>query len=311
VPLRAIVSQVGGSVSANGTQANIPAPGHSARDRSVSLRYENGRVVVHCFSGNTQWREVLDWLRRLALIDADNAVTAGGPAGLPAAPAVPLNARARIDVASRIWEGGRPIAGTLAARHLSLRHVSPAVPLPDASVARFRHDTPVSVYGRAGYRQPALLVAIRDKAGDLSGLEITYLSPSGRRAVNLRLNRKMVGETHPNTAMRIMPAAPSMLVAEGFFTTLSAMHLLGRPGWALHSIRNLITWEPPAIVRDVLIAGDNGAGEKAAVTLMARLSDRGVAAKVTLPPPSFDDWNDYASNLAQGQTDATGAKAQL
>ncbi|HZC16101.1 MAG TPA: hypothetical protein VE309_05020, partial [Caulobacteraceae bacterium] len=74
--LRAIVQTLGGDLYDGGRRANIPAPGHSAGDRSVSLLLRGDRVVVHTF-GDGDWRTVLDHLRAYQLIDAANAPLAG------------------------------------------------------------------------------------------------------------------------------------------------------------------------------------------------------------------------------------------
>ncbi len=47
--LRAIVRALGGELYDGGRRANIPAPGHSAGDRSVSLLLQGDRMVVHTF----------------------------------------------------------------------------------------------------------------------------------------------------------------------------------------------------------------------------------------------------------------------
>lgn len=309
--LAAIVKTVGGDLASNGLEAQIPAPGHSKKDRSVSLRLKSdGRVLVHSFGG-AQWSEVFDWLRSQGLIDQRNRVTsvAGGSCSNDRdhAPHPPEpNDQERTEVARRIWHGAVPIAGTLAARHFALRHVGEAASQIDPSVVRFRRDTPIAPYHNhpTPYRQPALLAAVRNRSGDLVGVEATYLAPSGRRASNLRANRKTIGPNPPSSAIRLFPAQPSMLVAEGLFTTLSACKYHGRPGWALQSMRNLVTWQPPEGVRDVLIAGDTGPGAKAALTLRDRLLREGLIAKVVLPPAPFGDWNDFDAAFEQARTAA-------
>ena len=57
--LRPIVQALGGDLYDRGQRANIPAPGHSAADRSVSLLLKEGRIIVHTF-GDGDWRAVLD-----------------------------------------------------------------------------------------------------------------------------------------------------------------------------------------------------------------------------------------------------------
>lgn len=53
-----IVKALGGELYDGGRRANIPAPGHSSADRSVSLLLEDDRVVVHTF-GDGDWKAVL------------------------------------------------------------------------------------------------------------------------------------------------------------------------------------------------------------------------------------------------------------
>ncbi|MEH6666109.1 MAG: toprim domain-containing protein, partial [Brevundimonas sp.] len=92
---------------------------------------------------------------------------------------------------------------------------------------------------------------------------------------------------------------PSMLVAEGVFTTLSAVGLFGLPGWALLSANNLAVWSPPAGARRVLVAADRGAaGERAAAKLAARLRAAGRSVRVIWPEAPFGDWNEAASAAA-------------
>jgi len=309
--LHSIVKAVGGDLYAGGRQANIPAPGHSRRDRSVSLRYDNGRVIVHPFS-TTPWFEVLDWLRDNGLIDALNRPTdglggaelrRGGSNDVPA-----LSDLARRAVAIGLWDSGRLIAGTPAALHFSHRAYPLDQALPDADVVRYRHDMPLRPYqgDGPGRRLPAMMVAVRDGEGQITAIEITYLTQGGHKAPDLRLPRKTIGLVPPNSAVRLDPHAPIMLVAEGVFTALSARFIFHRPVWALQSVRNLQTWIAPDGVRDVLIARDQGRpGQKAALILATRLRAQGVAVRVLGPPAPHGDWNDYA--LAQTRVSASRA----
>ena len=122
---------------------------------------------------------------------------------------------------------------------------------------------------------------------------MTYLAPNAQRASDLRLSRKTVGVMPAGSAVRIDAAAPQMVVAEGFFTTLSASERFSLPAWSLMSTRNLRSWHPPPEVRSVLIAGDRGKdGEASAEHLRARLVGAGLRARVELPPLPFGDWNE-------------------
>lgn len=292
--LRPIVEALGGELYAGGRRANVPAPGHSAADRSVSLLLEKNRIVVHTF-GDGDWRAVLDDLRDRGLIDAANAPISQVGAARARAQVEAPSARARRAAALRIWEAGRPLAGALAERHCRLRGVERVLPGPEA----LRHGglTPVSAYRDGGPTRPALLAGVRDAEGALTGVEITYLAPSGRRAEDLRLSRKTVGTAPAGCAVRLDPVAEEMLVGEGVFTTLSASEWFGLPAWALMSTRNLRAWSPPDGVRSVLIAADRGQdGEHSAERLRGRLVQAGLAATVAPPPAPFGDWNEWSDH---------------
>lgn len=287
--LRSIVQALGGELYDGGRRANVPAPGHSAQDRSVSLLLEGDRVVVHTF-GDGDWKDVLDYLRGEGLVDAHNAPTSLSQSRRAQTTGA-ATALERRQAALRIWEAGRPLAGTLSARHYALRGVRRPLPGPD--VLRHGGQTPVSAYAASRHHRPALLAAISDRDGELTAVEVTYLAPNARRAIDLRLSRKTVGPSPASCAVRIDAAAPQMLVAEGLFTTLSASARFALPAWALMSTRNLRHWRPPEGVRQVLIAADRGVdGEASAEQLRAGLVAAGLKAGVALPPEGFGDWNE-------------------
>lgn len=302
--LHAIVQALGGDLYDRGRRANVPAPGHSRHDRSVSLLLEGGRVVVHTFGGS-DWREVLDHLRALDLIDAANAPRSVTAVEASPAPATHLERR---DAALRLWEGGRAIAGTASERYWRSRGL--AGPLPSPAVLRHNADTPVSAYRPRGHARPALLAAIHEADGTFTAVEVTYLTGHGRRATDLRLARKTVGPAPGGCAIRLDEVGEEMLVGEGVFTTRSASEWFGLPGWALGSTRNLRVWRPPAGVRSVLIAADRGRdGEASAERLRAGLVRSGVAAAVALPPPPHGDWNEWAVAVGPGCAGEAGGRA--
>ena len=290
MPLRNIVRALGGDLYAGGRRANVPYPGHSRADRSLSILADHGRIVVSCFGGG-DWKEALAHLRDAGLIDRDNRPTAAGPTMAEPLPFV--SSRERTQTSERIWEGGRPIGGTLAQTYLRLRHVLGDPPGPQ--VARFNPAVPLCAYRTEAWiaTRPALVVAIRDAGGALTGIEATYLRANGRRADELRIPRKHIGHVPAGCAVRIDPAAADMLVAEGFVTALSARARFGLPAWALLSTRNLRSWSAPRDVRSVLIAGDNGAdGRRSASVLAERLEVQGVRTRLAFPDARYGDWND-------------------
>jgi hypothetical protein len=285
--LAQIVRALGGDLYARGRRANIPGPGHSRTDRSVSLLLVGGRVIVHGFAGE-DWREVLDHLQARGLVDSRGRLLRGGEP-LPAADEPEqLSRRARAAAACALWAEARPIAGSLSERHCRGRGL--AGPWP----AALRHHPALAAeaYSGRGPRRPALLAAIHDRDGELVGIEITYLAAEGGRA-RMSLPRKTVGLAPAGSAVRLAEAGSRLLVGEGVFTTLSAAARFGWPAWALLSTRNLRAWRPPPGVRQVLVAGDRGRdGERSARILAAALSAAGIHGSLRFPPAPFGDWND-------------------
>lgn len=300
--LRAVVAALGGDLYHKGFRANVPGPGHSAQDRSVSLWLTDGRVVAHSFGGS-DWRAVLNDLRRRGLIDAASRPI--GPAGSYDVEAVRPDAPIRRRTAERLWSQGISTGPTgLVARHLRRRGVRWSVDLHDL----LEHPAaPISAYRTRGATLRALMTRISNADGNTAGVELTYLDAAARQAVHLAVSRKTVGCVPSGAAVRLRPSQERMLVAEGVITTLSAMRWFNMPGWALLSAGNLAAWTPPPDVRSVVIAADRGlAGEAAARRLKHRLAALALAVEMRLPPPGCGDWNDAIRTAAEGGKEGCG-----
>ncbi len=294
--LKSIVRALGGDLYDGGRRANIPAPGHSRRDRSVSLLERDGRLIIHTF-GDGDWRQVRDHLRGLGLLGQAGRTQDRSSPSDPPSP----SATRRQAVARALWAEGRPLIRTLSERHCRLRGVVGPLPSPDA--LRHHGAAPLSVYRPGPNRRPALMAGVVDAQGELTAVEITYLTPGARRAFDLALPRKTIGLLPAGCAVRLDAAGDEMLVAEGLFTTLAARRRFQLPAWALLSTSNLRRWRPPPGVRSVLIAADRGAdGEASAAHLAQAVQSLGLAARVELPPAPYGDWDEAAR--ASGQCGA-------
>lgn len=291
--LHALVAALGGDLYAGGRRASVPAPGHSAADRSVSLLLSGERLIVHSF-GAASWAAVRDHLRAMGHIDRDGRLLTGaGAAGARPAGPRPADPQRRA-AARRLWAEAGPVApASLSARHLARR----AIRTDPALIGGLRHhgSAPLSVYRTDGGRRPALLAAITAPEGEMTAVEITYLAPNGARDQRLRLPRKMVGLAPPGSAVRLAPQAPAMVVGEGVMSVLSAAERFALPAWALLSVHNLALWAPPIGTRRVVVAADRGApGEAAAARLLRRLRAMRVEGVLAPPPDGAEDWNAWA-----------------
>ncbi|MGA0608474.1 DUF7146 domain-containing protein [Phenylobacterium sp. VNQ135] len=289
--LAAIVRALGGDLYAGGRRANVPGPGHSAADRSASLVLIDGRVIAHSFAGDG-WRAVLDDLFARGLVDRDGWLVGAGVASAATGP----TARERRVIAQGLWAEGCPIMGTLSETHLRRRAVTSA-----SAALRHHPGVPAAVYAARGPRRPALLAAITAPAGEVTGVEVTYLAPNGERA-RMALPRKTIGVRAPGAAVRLDPPALRMLVGEGVATCLSAAARFGLPAWALLSTGNLRAWRPPPGVEFVVIAADRGRdGERSARILGTALRAVGVHGAIRWPPAPFGDWNEAWVAIQEGK----------
>lgn len=300
--LHAIVAALGGDLYQCGRRANVPAPGHSASDRSISLLLSQGRVIIHGF-GAADWREMRDLLHHRGLIDAQGRPTG---AGRPGPTGSQPDRRRRVETALRLWNGGVSLhPGDPASRYLARRAIKDAGSPP---VLRFHPAAPVAVYRPGGPVRPALVARISDAEDRLTAVEVAYLEPNGLAAVGLKLARKTVGVVPAGAAVRLSVCAADMLVGEGVATTLSASDRFQLPGWALMSANNLAVWTPPPVVRRLLIAADRGAvGQAAALRLRRRLAPLGIAGRILSPDAPFGDWNELAQSAEKGEQGRGGA----
>ena len=106
-----------------------------------------------------------------------------------------------------------------------------------------------------------MIARVDNLDGEFTGIHRTYLTADYRRYDRASLGPIAGG------AVRLAPAAETLLVAEGIETCLAAMQLTGQPGWAALSTAGIRALLLSPMVRTVVIAADNdasGAGEAAA-----------------------------------------------
>jgi phage/plasmid primase-like uncharacterized protein len=96
-------------------------------------------------------------------------------------------------------------------------------------------------------------------------------------------------------AVRLAPAAETLLIGEGIETCLSAMQATSQPAWAALSTSGIRALVLTRKVRHVVILADNdsnGAGQRAADAARQRLGREGRGVSVWMPPHVDTDAND-------------------
>jgi len=227
--------------------------------------------IIRLTCGLRSFREAADEARRfLGLAHADPAPTRPA-AHTPMRGASPAAAR-------RLFALSKPIAGTLADAYLARRGVFLAA--DDAGALRF--------HARCHYRggdpslaeaRPAMIAAVTDLAGRITGVQRTWLDPCGFDPVrlgkaSLATPRRALGQLLGH-AVRFGSARDALAVGEGIETTLSL-----RPA----------AFRLPTTLRRLYVARDRDpAGAKAAQALVERSTQVGVCAIVL--SPRLDDFN--------------------
>jgi len=198
--------------------------------------------------------------------------------------------RARRDgaeAARRLFARGRAVTGTIGEDYLASRALSP----PPYYAVRFLPDA--MFIGDDGVRRsgPALLAAIRDREGIITGVHRTFLGMSGDDPVVL--SRRILGRAKGN-AVFLGGRGDAALVGEGLETVLSLAGVVdGVRLYAALSAAKLAAWRWPEDARLLFVAVDNdnnGAGARAS----GRLIERAAAVALAADPlyPRAGDFND-------------------
>jgi putative DNA primase/helicase len=292
--LRSMAAALGGEVQKGkrGPFVLCPGPGHSAKDRSLSVtqsRTDPDGFVCYSHSPANDWRACRDHVRaRLNLPgfqpsrrDSTQPRRERPAQPKPAAPITDNSASAQ-----RIWCAASDPRGTLAERYL---REGRGLELPDdvcGRVVRFHAACPWEKT-----RGPCMVTAFRSIADDtLVAIQRTLLSPDGKK-----LDRKTLGPC-AGAAIKITADEDVELglhIGEGFETCLTA-HALGfRPVWALGSVTAIGDFPVLGSIEALTILGETdkkGSNAKAAIDCGVRWTAAG--REVLLVKPPGGDMND-------------------
>jgi Toprim domain len=196
--------------------------------------------------------------------------------------------------ARRLFAMSRPIAGTVAEQYLHERGITLVA---GTEALRFH---PRCFYRADPYSPtetwPALIAAVTDLDGWITGLHRTWLDPSGRTKAPIDTPRRAMGHLLGH-GVRFGVAGDTIAAGEGIETMLSfRMALPGMPMLAALSANHLAAILFPAALRRLYIARDRDpAGETATKTLADRAQRAGIDA-IALTP-RFSDFNEDLRRL--------------
>lgn len=318
---RLAVSAVVGRVVAlkkSGTEFAGLCPFHD--EKTPSFTVNDRKQFFHCF-GCGQHGDVIGFVIRRQGLGFREALelleSQGGlrhlQAARPAPPAPKAEQREDLDKAQRIaalWAECR--WDPTIARYLMGRAIVPPSTYGGCD-AHVNDGWPADLlfhpalwHGLEKRRLPAMVAAMRPvPGGPIVALHRTYLRIEGAKVVKAgtESDKRMFGNI-AGAAIWLSPVADRMVVGEGIETSLSAMQLFRRAGWAAGSAAALKSVDPPFEADDIIVAADwnakNRTGERWAFKARAKWGiGRTVAVKVPdLRERPKADFNDVAQLLA-------------
>lgn len=192
------------------------------------------------------------------------------------------------EAARRLFAAAHPITGTPGEFYLrDMRAITCPLSVP----ALRYHPRCYHLTETGRMELPAIIAAITDNAGDITGVQRLYLAPDGSDKAAIEEPKRSLGNVLGN-AIRIGNAADALAAGEGLETMLSIRSLLPHmPVAACTSANHLALFTPPPGLKRLYIAHDHGrAGVAAAEQLRAVATAAGVAVRL-LTTPGQDDWN--------------------
>ncbi|MBJ7412516.1 MAG: toprim domain-containing protein [Phenylobacterium sp.] len=290
--LREIVKRVGGDIYAGGRAAVVPGPGHSPKDRSLSLRItETGRVLFHSHAEDS----VVECMKYLGL-DQREAKPADRAewARMKRAREEDERRRRAEDQAfcASIWSQTLSFEGSLAESYLWSRGLI----LEDCPDIRFHPVAPRAKPRPPGDERPlptphpAMVAVVRSREGAPLGLHLTYLSLDGQGKAFGDRSRLMFGAMRGG-CVHLTPPGPKLALGEGIETCLAYRARTGLPAWAALTTSQYATFELPRCTRKLVIAADGDPGGLTAATTLAERMSRTCNVEID-PAPDGQDWAD-------------------
>ena len=191
--------------------------------------------------------------------------------------------------ARRLFAMTRPLHGTLAEAYFRRRgitalHGTGALRFHPRCYYRPGGDAPTETW-------PALIAAVTDLSGTITGVHRTWLDPAGVGKAPIDTPRRAIGHLLGN-ALRFGVAADIMAAGEGIETVLSLRSVLpGMPMMAALSANHLAAIVlPPTLRRLYLVRDRDPAGYRATATLGERAQAAGIEALIL--SATLGDFND-------------------
>jgi hypothetical protein len=271
-------------------RANAKGPAGKWVDEATA-EYGDLLDVIEASCGLTEFREVVDEARRFLAMPRPQTQSHSAQRQSAAARGSP-------DAARRLFAMSRPIAGTLAERYLVGR-----------GILLTARERALRFHPGCYYRDlltaktltlPALIAAVTSLDGRITGLQRTWLNPTGDGKAQLADPRRSLGHLLGNAIwLGLEPGTlvPVMAAGEGFETMASLRTVMpALPVAAATSANHLAGLTFPPGCRRLYIAADaDAAGRHGIERLSQRAGEAGIVALALRP--QLGDFNDDLRHL--------------
>jgi putative DNA primase/helicase len=304
--IRSVAAALGGDVVGPNT-VSAPGPGHSPRDRSLSIKLDANApdgFLTYSHSGD-DWKDCRDYVRqRLGLPswepgDEQNRTipprhikrwdleATEGEATMQ-----PRNEDdlIRIERATKIWNDAKNPRGTAAEKYLASR----CLDLPEdlaGSVLRFHPQTPWRDENTGQTtRIPCLIAAFRSIDDDqITAIHRIRVDQSERWP---KTERKMFGLVR-RAAVKLGMPTKTLIIGEGVETCMAARQFdLGNFAWALGSVGAISFFPVLPGIRNLLILAETGNASAEAIKICSRRWQKSYRDVKIVKPDIGDDIND-------------------
>lgn len=292
--LAAIAHALGGEVS--NRQVLAPGPGHSAEDRSLSVKLSPSApdgLLVHSFAGD-DWKLCLDYVRARLGWGAFVSERARPVERRPPPLRAPADSLQNQKLAMRIWCKSVDPRGSLAERYLNSRKLD----LPDEVANETIRFNPACLFGSE--RLPAMVSLVRNiHTNEPQAIQRTALTPDGRAIRRGGKTLRMTLGPSFEGAIKLDPdeaVTQGLCIGEGVETTLSGRQKESlRPAWALLSTGGIANFPILRGIEALHIFMENdasGASARAVQQCAGRWYEAGHGAVIVLPDEDCNDLND-------------------
>jgi putative DNA primase/helicase len=301
--LRSLAQALGGEVS--GRQVLVPGPGHSQRDRSLSICIESNApdgFVVHSFAGDDplvckdyvrerlglpSWQpgdnqdRNIDPLRARRSFDR-SAISRDAGKRQP-----DDDELLRINLARKIWNEAQDPHDTLAQVYLNDHRKLALEDDIAGDVLRFHPRCRWRDASNKVCYVPALIAAFRSiDNGTITAVHRIGLNPDGTK-----LGRMMLGIVH-RAAVMLDPIGPSLAIGEGVETCMAARQLGLKPTWALGSTGGIAGFPILDSVKKLTAIGETDTASRDAIRFCTQRWRKAGKRVLVAMPTVGDDLND-------------------